>query len=159
MRKIPFDEEDKVRERKGKNDKSTWKDYGMLFVLPFNKTFENEAAAVQSFWNQLRAFLLCKNFRKLITDLMIDRMRGDKLAKALKEESADYWKVIKNIEPTYINATSMDEVICNDSIKLLINMIDEELTIESAEDIDDELKQFYFRSGEFPGDFTNFFAE
>lgn len=102
--------------------------------------------------------MLHKNFRKVLTDLMLDRMKGDKLAKALKEDNADYWKVIKTIEPTYIRLTSMDEILSNEAIGTLINMINPEVAVTSINEMSDETKQFYYQSGDFPQEISSMFS-
>lgn len=158
LRKTAFDPDDVKRERKSKKNDSVWKDYGMMFVVPFCSSFQNEEKAVEKFWNQLRTFMLHKNFRKVLTDLMLDRMKGDKLAKALKEDNADYWKVIKTIEPTYIRLTSMDEILSNEAIGTLINMINPEVAVTSINEMSDETKQFYYQSGDFPQEISSMFS-
>ena len=113
---------------------------------------------MHDFVKSVMSYLLNKNVRAILIDAMKSGMNSQKLVSTLETDEADYWKMLKGIDPTTKEIQSLDEVLCNQGIKCLMRSFLTQELKHSSDNLDRNLKRAMFKSGEFPADIENMFA-
>ena len=157
LRKEPYDEDN---ERRGRtNDNGTWYDKGILFKLRINPAFQDVEAQVREFYRSFKTFILNKHVKALLIDAMYSGMSSNKLVKKLEKDDADYWKLWKSVDPSIKMMDALDEVMCNDGIKLIVQTIFKKETKRSSQDLSDEAMADLFFNEDLPLDIAALFAD
>lgn len=156
LRKTPYDEDNEYRGRT--NKQGTWNDKAIMFRLPTNTQLMGGAdEQVQQFYNVFKKFILSKGVRSLLVDAMYNGMSSHKLVKKLEKDDAEYWKLWKQVEPSFQNMESLDEIVSNEGIQMVVQTtLKDELSGPSS-DLDDDLLRDLFNSESLPLDVENMF--
>ena len=89
---------------------------------------------------------------------MYSGMNSHKLVKILEKDDAEYWKMLKSVDASIDKIKSLDQVLCDEGIKVVMrNILDEEFT-QASEEMNDELKGDFYKSGSFPLDIESMFT-
>lgn len=157
MRKEPFNEDNERRGRVDKDNKS-WYDKAVVLKLPFNAAFQNEEEQVSHFYDAIKAYLLDKNTKNLLISGMYSGMNSHKLVKILEKDDAEYWKMLKSVDASVEKMVSLDQVLCDEGIKMLMPGILKEEFSKPSDDMNEELKSDFYKSGCFPLEIESMFA-
>ena len=95
----------------------------------------------------------------MLIDAMKTNMNSNKLVSILEKDDAEYWKMLKGVEPTTELIQSLDEVLCNQGIKCLMKTLLKDELKRSVSDLDEDLKRTMFKSAKFPAEIAVMFAE
>ena len=157
LRQKPFDIDNNRRSKK--NKQTTWNDKAIVIKLKHNAAFQSLEDQVLQVVKSIQTYLLNRNVRSMLLDGMHSGMNSQKLVNNLEKDDADYWKMLKAVDPTTHKLKSLDEVLCDEGIKCLArSLLSAELT-EPFDDLDNDLKHAMYKSGEFPVDLECMFAQ
>ena len=135
--------------------KNMWYDKCIVCVLKHNEHFQDLESQVCEFGRAIVAYLLDETVRSVLIDGMRNGMSSHKLVDILAKDDADYWKMLRSVEPMANKIASLDEVL----IKCLVRRLLKCELKSSSEDLDDRLKRALYLSGEFPSDIQSMFEE
>lgn len=157
LRKTAYDEDNEYR---GKTNKQgTWNDKAIMFRLLKNPAFEEVQGQVEQFYKTFKKFILSKGVRALLIDAMYNGMSSHKLVKKLEKDDAEYWKLWKQVEPSYHMMESLDEVISNEGIQVVMQTTLKDELANSSSDLDDSLLRDLYHSETIPLDLESMFRD
>ena len=123
-----------------------------------NSAFQDVKQQVEQLYESISKYLLGKGARGLMINAMKEGMNSQKLVKILEKDDADYWKMLKSIDPTYHMMTSLDEILADEGISRIIKSELKDEMAHPSEEMDDELKLALYKSGDLPLDTEALFA-
>jgi len=155
IRKTPHGEENEQRGRTNKN--GTWYDKGVVFKLRTNPHFQDAEAQVTEFAKSFKKFMLNKTVKAVLLEGIKEGMSSTKLLKKLENKNADYWKLWRGVDPTIRELESLDEILCDEGITLLLRTCLKHHLENSASEMGDDLTADLYSSGSLPIDTETLF--
>ena len=145
------DAHNEMNERRSRTNKQgTWFDKVILCKMKTNSAFQDVEKQVEELYESITKYLLGKGARSLLINAMKEGMNSQKLVKILEKDDADYWKMLKSIEPTMHMMASLDEVLCDEGIKYVIKSELKDELKQSFDEMNTELKTALYDSGNLP---------
>ena len=86
-------------------------------------------------------------------------MNSKKLVNLLEKNDADYWKMLKAVDPIIHELQSLDEVLCDGGIKCIMRSLLSTELDDPVDDLDNDIRTAMYKSGCFPDEIDNMFAE
>ena len=157
LRKNPFNINNERRAKKAKQ--TTWNDKAIVCKIKHNAAFQTLEEQVLDFVKGIKNYLLNKNVRSILIDAMQSGMNSQKLVNNLEKNDADYWKMLKAVDPNPHKLKSLDEVLCDEGIKCLARSLLSTELKKPFDDLEDSIKRAMYKSGDFPLDLECMFAE
>lgn len=157
LRKEPFNADNEKRSKV--TTKATWNDKAIVCKLKHNAAFQTIETQVLDFAKAIKGYMLNKTFRSILIDAMQSGMNSQKLVKSLEKDDADYWKMLKAVDPMANKLDSLDEILCDEGIKCLMrSLLNAELK-EPFDDLENDIKLAMYKSGDFPTEIECMFTE
>ena len=157
LRKIPFDENNNRRSKT--NKQGTWNDKAIVFKLKRNASYQTLEDQILDFVKSVKSYMLNKNVRSIMLDAMHSGMNSKTLVNSLEKEDADYWKMIKAVDPVLHKLQSLDEILCDEGIQCLVRAVFSTELDQQFDDLDNDIKLAVYNSGDFPADLECMFTE
>lgn len=160
VRAEPFDENNEKREHDmKKDDDRKWMDKAIVFIMKYNPAFQNAEQLVTEFYESVKKYILSQSVRVLLTSSMREGMTKTKLVSKLEKKDADYWQMIKTVDPLIAEMESLDEVLADEAIKIIIQKLLNAEFNKPVDDLDPDLATKFYSSAYFPDTISELFQD
>lgn len=158
IRKNSFDVDNEKREHPMKGeDGRTWKDKAIVFYVKYMPSTQKPEQLIADLYDTIKNYLLNRKIQKLLTEAMRSGMTKTGLVSKLEKKDADYWKMLKSVEPDIRELQSLDEHLCDEGIKdIMLKMFYKEFNKTYFKLGEDLIERFY-GEGEFPEEIADLF--